>query len=621
MPTTADAITDVRLIFYHPAVDLHFPNAGDNEAPANTLEVRTGANSIKWGYQLNTSKIPTYAGEVVQILSANVSAVRISGNSMSNFQLMSIYKWFRAYMQIAGARSHNQTPIKFQYPERGWELGLYLSQIPQVRLAVDQVAGEWSIVAEVNQDDVPAIEEAIMGQYNYSMPQGLAQMSKNAIVPRGVGFLSLNPFSQYLPPNTQIDGKQLDAWVGGKITATANTIGNSFEALIASWSAGDFLNFAFDVGTGAGAPVQTPDQIWAKLFGSNVIGGSGSTGGTGGTGGGSGGGGTAGQFPGTNASTKDIYFWMASRAHDGGIPPILPVMANQIEQGGAPRLDSSGDGDNGLAIGYFQIHYDIHDLNGQGMGSKDFWRDPNHQIDWFIQEAKNGVGQYVGADKTKLDWNLNSLQLSDWIHRHVEHPADQSQSGGLYTHYQSGYSPALKILQTWVPGAGTEPQSPGNVPTNGEYVNLFKLVKNLNPERTDQGVDYACEPGVQLLAIGNMRYIGTLNNWFKGQPFIWFELLDGSLKGRFVYYSEGITPRPDMIPGSTIIKAGDVVCTTTTQPTGMEFGFAQADGTVLTPYGKNGEPVEAATSGGQRFARFLKTLGVPVKEDPGPGPI
>jgi hypothetical protein len=271
MPSAADSINDVRLIFYHPAVDFHYPNIGTNQASDNTLEVRTGANSIKWGYNLNTNKIPTYAGEVVQILSTNVSALRVSGNSRSNQHLMSIYKWFRIYMEIAGSRTHNQQPIKFQYPERGWELGIYVTQLPQVRLARDQVAGEWSIVAEINQDDVPAIEEAVMSQFNYSMPQTLAQMSKNAIVPKGIGFISANPFSQYLPPNTQLHGAELDAWVGGKITATANTIGNSFEALIASWSAGDFLNFAFDVGTGQGTESQTPDQIWTKLFGSIYV--------------------------------------------------------------------------------------------------------------------------------------------------------------------------------------------------------------------------------------------------------------------------------------------------------------------------------------------------------------
>jgi hypothetical protein len=277
MPTAFDANNDVRLIFYHPAIDSHFPDGGNNEAAAHTLEIHTGANSIKWGYALNTNKIPTYAGEVVQILSANVTAIRMTGNTLSNFQLMGIYKWFRAYMEIAGSRTHNQTPIKFQYPERGWELGLYVTQLPQVRLAVDQIAGEWSIVAEINQDDLPAIEEAIMGQYNYSMPQTIANMSNNVIVPRGIGFMSLNPFSQYLPPNTQLKSQEIDAWVGGKITATANTIGNSFESLIASWSAGDFLNFAFDVGTGQGGSVETPDQIWTKLFGSNVVGGDKST--------------------------------------------------------------------------------------------------------------------------------------------------------------------------------------------------------------------------------------------------------------------------------------------------------------------------------------------------------
>lgn len=270
MPTAADSISDVRLIFYHPAVPLRYPT-GDDGAPGNTLEVRTGANSIKWGYELNTNKIPTYAGEVVQILSANVSAVSISGNSRSNEQMMSIYKWFRMYMEIAGSRTHNQQPVKFQYPERGWELGLYITQLPQVKLARDQVAGEWSIVAEINQDDIPAIEEAVMSQYNYSMPQTLAQMSKNAIVPRGIGFRSANPFSEYLPPNSTIKGQELDAWVGGKISATANTIGNSFEALIASWSAGDFLNFAFDVGTGQGTQHETPDQIWTKLFGTTFV--------------------------------------------------------------------------------------------------------------------------------------------------------------------------------------------------------------------------------------------------------------------------------------------------------------------------------------------------------------
>lgn len=149
--------------------------------------------------------------------------------------------------------------------------------------------------------------------------------------------------------------------------------------------------------------------------------------------------------------------------------------------------------------------------------------------------------------------------------------------------------------------------------SGGAYVNPHSQLKGLIPERIDQGVDFAATGG-DILAIGNGKVIGIIPDWYRGQPFLWYQLSDGDHAGEYVFVAEGIIPR--VLPGDRI-TAGQVIASYIPgAPTGIETGFATADGSVIDPY--NGRPDGTATDGGKRFARFLKSLGSPV-QDPGPG--
>ncbi len=152
---------------------------------------------------------------------------------------------------------------------------------------------------------------------------------------------------------------------------------------------------------------------------------------------------------------------------------------------------------------------------------------------------------------------------------------------------------------TGVPPGNSSPASKG---TPG-YVSPFSQASGLRMERTDQGVDAVVTPGSKITAMTDGVVAGIIPNWYKGQPMVYTKVTSGPRKGQYIYYSEGITPNVKV--GDTF-KAGQPIATATNQPTGMEFGFAKADGSVLTPYGKS--PDGTATPGGKAFAQFLNQL-------------
>lgn len=139
------------------------------------------------------------------------------------------------------------------------------------------------------------------------------------------------------------------------------------------------------------------------------------------------------------------------------------------------------------------------------------------------------------------------------------------------------------------------------------YVNPFAKTTKLTPARIDQGVDYFVNKGDPLLAITDGVVAGIDHNWYKGQPMIWYKVTNGPMKGKFIFMAEGINPH--VKPGDKF-KAGDVIAHAADQGNGMEWGFAQSNGKVLTPY--NGAPDGTSMPGGIAFGKFLKSLGAPV---------
>ena len=62
--------------------------------------------------------------------------------------------------------------------------------------------------------------------------------------------------------------------------------------------------------------------------------------------------------------------------------------------------------------------------------------------------------------------------------------------------------------------------------------------------RTDQGVDISASPGASIVdpVPGVSKAVGTIRNWYQGQPFQWFKVLTGKFAGKYWYQAEQTNP-------------------------------------------------------------------------------
>lgn len=140
------------------------------------------------------------------------------------------------------------------------------------------------------------------------------------------------------------------------------------------------------------------------------------------------------------------------------------------------------------------------------------------------------------------------------------------------------------------------------VNTNG-YVNPLPQVSNW--ERTDQGVDASLPVGAPILAAGNGKVLGILQNWFKGQPLLYYQLSDGPDAGKVIYVAEQIIPT--VKPGDTLTP-GQVIATYAPTGTALETGWATDTGETLAR-STTGYTEGEVTPAGRSFRDFLNSLG------------
>ena len=165
--------------FSHPAV-------------TGALRLRLPPTSVDWSYNLVTSKTPTYAGEVVQILSVNFDKLILVGrlghegafgterkdgvlvrrrnvdwntNLKYGVGLVQMVGWFREYFAIASqgrgreGQNYREEPVVVTYEgaqdinvdtarsELSWKV--YPVSFPSYRRAHDNFAPEWKVECEV----------------------------------------------------------------------------------------------------------------------------------------------------------------------------------------------------------------------------------------------------------------------------------------------------------------------------------------------------------------------------------------------------------------------------------------------------------------------------------------
>ena len=124
--------------------------------------------------------------------------------------------------------------------------------------------------------------------------------------------------------------------------------------------------------------------------------------------------------------------------------------------------------------------------------------------------------------------------------------------------------------------------------------------------RTDMGVDFCLSPGDPIKAVGDGVVTGIQQDWYAGQPYVWYELTSGPYAGRYVYVAEQI--KVAVRVGQTV-SAGQVIARFAKTGSCIEAGWSQADGET-TAAATTGYTEGQVTDAGVSFARFMSSLGV-----------
>jgi len=122
--------------------------------------------------------------------------------------------------------------------------------------------------------------------------------------------------------------------------------------------------------------------------------------------------------------------------------------------------------------------------------------------------------------------------------------------------------------------------------------------------RTDQGVDISASPGASIVdpVPGVSKAVGTIQNWYQGQPFQWFKVLTGKFAGKYWYQAEQTNPT---LASGQEVSQGQQVGTYAASGTGTEFGWATASGQTLAR-ATTGYTEGQATPAGTNFASLVK---------------
>lgn len=376
------------LIFSHHAVQ--------KKGKPVPLYIYSGAMAIQWAYALNTQSTPTIGGEVVQVLSCSAGPMSITGKTAGlttnknalldpkfvpgwqpkgtqqpytpNHELFAIMSWFREYMEHAGANTfgnvrRDERAIRFQYPERGWDFWIMVTNLSGFRYDREVIAPEWSLTAEIVTDNALDYFEgltmnsfqdylisnlAVSGQIGLSPFALSTTQTNNAAFGNTGGLGSQDPFLNPQLSNSLVDPKQ---------------IGANFQTLVASWTSGntDFLNGVFSALADNSTNPQTAGSVYDNLFGGDFLGKPSSTSTAAGAA-------TVGAAAGANATgtlsyttPSDLAYAISTAFQTAGIPGYVGVAAALQESSLNPDRTQDACTSPVCGIGLFQV-------NGDGSG-------------------------------------------------------------------------------------------------------------------------------------------------------------------------------------------------------------------------------------------------------------
>ena len=153
------------------------------------------------------------------------------------------------------------------------------------------------------------------------------------------------------------------------------------------------------------------------------------------------------------------------------------------------------------------------------------------------------------------------------------------------------------------------------------YFNPFRRA-SIVAGRTDMGVDYHGTGPID--AIGDATVIGNGGAGWPGGHYLLYRLENGPHAGRHVYVAEAIIPT---VGGGQKVKAGQQIALFGPGAhdgfyPGIETGWSSPtlNLTLAAAMGETGGVGHADSPAGECFARFLRRLGAPTQENPGPGP-
>lgn len=206
-----------------------------NHPDVGMLPIRFAPTSVEWTFNLVTNTVPTYAGEVVQVLAINFDRLSIEGqfgkegphgavlkdgklsrrpsSELRDFESKGTYaigltqmtEFFQRYFAVASQGHdakveghYDQTPMTLRYDgasDIGVELGreetwqVYPVSFPSYQRSLENFAPKWRVECEVFE-----APESIKAVTQKDIITQLSGTDANAFRP-GVGYRPFNPFS------------------------------------------------------------------------------------------------------------------------------------------------------------------------------------------------------------------------------------------------------------------------------------------------------------------------------------------------------------------------------------------------------------------------------------------
>jgi hypothetical protein len=137
----------------------------------------------------------------------------------------------------------------------------------------------------------------------------------------------------------------------------------------------------------------------------------------------------------------------------------------------------------------------------------------------------------------------------------------------------------------------------------------------VNPERIDQGVDYAGVGKLVAIGAGRVTRLATDNSGWPG-TFIQYQLLGGADAGCYVYYAEGVVPADGLRLGEKVSAGQPLATIIPGYPTGIELGWGAGRGTkayaqVAGQWTPTDDQGNVASAAGKSFSALIGALGGP----------